>query len=189
MNHIEEQKKYELDTEHANQRYNSVLYLTNRQVSWLTASIVLCSFFIFISGYFLGQRKAIEQFNEVVDKDVIADATYAELYTQHKPSEQATHAAQKTEPIDQLRQSEHGQHYAQLIGFGTSRAADRFVDRLQQKNMPVKVVERYSKTAQGKEIIWYQVVTERFNKKDDLIAFTQKLKKEERLNDIRIVSC
>ena len=185
MNHIEKKTRYELDTEHTDRRYNSVLYLTNRQVSWLTASIVLCSFFIFIAGYFLGQRKAIEQFNEAIDKDALTDSSYAHL-SMHSESPENSALAPQVEPV---AQAEPTQHYAQLIGFGTSRAADRFVDRLQQKNIPVKVVERHSKTAQGKEIIWYQVVTERFSKKDDLVVFTQKIKHEERLNDIRIVSC
>ncbi len=187
MNHIEEKTRYELDIEHRD-RYNSVLYLTNRQVSWLTASIVLCSFFIFLAGYFLGQRKAIEQFNEAIDKDVLTDSAYAHLYT-HYESPKNSFPDPLVEPAESVKPPEPKQHYAQLIGFGTPRAADRFVDRLQQKNIPVKVVERHSKTAQGKEIIWYQVVTERFSKKDDLIVFTQKIKKEERLNDIRIVSC
>ena len=188
MNNIEEKNRYELETEHASRRYNSVLYLTNRQVSWLTASIVLCSFFIFIAGYFLGQRKAIEQFSEAIENDSIADNAYAHLYAHYESPESALSVSQ-AESTESLAQPEPKQHYAQLIGFGTSRAAERFVYRLQQKNIPVKVVERHSKTAQGKEIIWYQVVTERFNKKDDLVAFTRKIKKEERLNDIRIVSC
>ncbi len=188
MNHIEEKKRYELDAEHTDRRYNSVLYLTNRQVSWLSASIVLFSFFIFIAGYFLGQRKAIEQFNGVIDKDALTDSAHAHLYTHYELPENSASTPQ-VELAESPVRPEPKQHYAQLIGFGTSRAADRFVDRLQQKNIPVKVVERHSKTVQGKEIIWYQVVTERFSKKDDLVAFTQKIKNEERLNDIRIISC
>lgn len=55
--------------------------------------------------------------------------------------------------------------------------------------MAVKVVERNNKTAQGKKVIWYQVVTEKFEKKDDLIAFIAKIEKDEQLNDIRIIAC
>lgn len=187
MKRIGNKAKYELDANYSkHHNYNNVLYLTNRQVSWLTVSIVLLSFFIFIAGYFLGQRKAIEQFNELTDQNLVADAD-----TQHNSAlqEHVSYDLPDPLPIHNKHHDVEKQYYAQLIGFGTLRAAERFVDRLQQKNMPVKVVERHNKTAQEKEIIWYQVVTEHFDNKDDLIACVQKIKVEEKLNDIKIVSC
>jgi hypothetical protein len=138
------------------------------------------AFCIFIAGYVLGQKKALEEYSST-GKGIFSSA-YVQVDGNKKLLD------------DELSASlNHGntpkQYYAQLIGFGTLRAADKFAERLQQKNFPVKVVEKHSKTAQGKKIIWYQVVTETFDKKDDLIVFTQKIEKEERLNDIRIVSC
>lgn len=184
MNRIEAKSRYELDldTDLVNHHYNAVLYLTNRQVSWLTASTVLLAFFIFIAGYFLGQKKALESLH------VTAGQTEEALITEGDKAllDDNLISLGKQEEVFEQKQK---QYYAQLIGFGTLRAADRFADRLQQKNIPVRVVEKHSKTAQGKKIIWYQVVTENFDKKDDLIVFTQRIEKEERLNDIRIVSC
>lgn len=187
MKRIGNKTKYELDANYSKHHgYNNVLYLTNRQVSWLTVSIVLLSCFIFIAGYFFGQRKAIEQLNELIDQKLVVDT----VHTQHDVASQEYVPHDSTEPL--IIHNKHNvdkKYYAQLIGFGTLRAAERFVDRLQQKNMPVKVVERHSKTAQEKEIIWYQIVTEHFDNKDDLIACVQKIKVEEKLNDIKIVSC
>jgi hypothetical protein len=180
MNRIEAKSRYELDTDFVNRHYNTILYLTNRQVSWLTASIVVLAFCIFIAGYVLGQKKALEEYSST-GKGIFS-SSYVQVEGNKNPLEDELSASLNHESASK-------QYYAQLIGFGTLRAADKFAERLQQKNFPVKVVEKHSKTAQGKKIIWYQVVTETFDKKDDLIVFTQKIEKEERLNDIRIVSC
>lgn len=180
MNRIEAKSRYELDTDFVNRHYNTILYLTNRQVSWLTASIVVLAFCIFIAGYVLGQKKALEEYSST-GKGIFS-SSYGQIDGNKNLLEDELSASLNHESTSK-------QYYAQLIGFGTLRAADKFAERLQQKNFPVKVVEKHSKTAQGKKIIWYQVVTETFDKKDDLIVFTQKIEKEERLNDIRIVSC
>ncbi len=189
MNQIEKNNRYEIEADNVNKRqYNSVLYLTNRQVSFLTASIMLLAFFVFMAGYFLGQRKALERFNEVIDREVSENviATHTDVVETHIVHNDSrlsqNEATSKIVVPEEL-------YKAQLIGFGTSRAAHSFADKLQNKNMPVRVDERHSKTAQGKEIIWYQVTTEPFSDKQELLAFVEKVKKAERLKDIRIVSC
>ncbi|MEX0849741.1 MAG: SPOR domain-containing protein [Candidatus Dependentiae bacterium] len=185
MNQIEKNKRYEVESNDAkNRSYNDVLYLTNRQVSWLTASIVMLSFCVFIAGYFLGQRKALEQFNDIMEQEV---ATKSVIVDEAFPAH--ANVVNTSGPIAQNIVPVAKCYKAQLIGFGTSRAAHQFADRLQNKNMPVRVDERHSRTAQGKKIIWYQVTTEPFSDKQELLAFVEKIKKEERLKDIRIVSC
>ncbi len=181
MNRIENKSRYELDVDFYNDNYNSILYLTNRQVSWLAASTVVFVFCIFIAGYVLGQKKALEGYGSA-GKSSFSNSYISSDEVINNMSDQLSSSLNTDGNASK-------QYYAQLIGFGTLHAADKFADRLQQKNFPVKVVEKHSKTAQGKKIIWYQVVTEYFDKKDDLIAFTRKIEKEERLNDIRIVSC
>lgn len=186
MNRIEKRSKYQMRSdEDFPVAYNSALYLSNRQVSWLIASLILLSFFIFIAGYFLGQRKAVEHQIELA-------ALQSIIPMQATPIEQNQTSVAFAPAINTIAQDDFSQeqlYKAQLIGFGTMRAAHQFVDRLQQKNLPVRVQERHSKTAQGKEVIWYQVTTELFNDKQELMAFVEKIQKEERLKDIRIVSC
>lgn len=186
MNRIEKKNKYQVRSgEDVPVSYNSALYLSNRQVSWLIASLILLSFFIFIAGYFLGQRKAVDH---QVELSVLQSVT-------PMPKDSVEQKAMPTAyapTVDTIAQDDFAQeqlYKAQLIGFGTMRAAHQFVDRLQQKNLPVRVQERHSKTAQGKEVIWYQVTTELFNDKQELMAFVERIQKEERLKDIRIVSC
>lgn len=185
MNRIEKKTKYQVRSgEDLPVAYNSALYLSNRQVSWLIASIILLSFFIFIAGYFFGQRKAVEHQVELAS---IHGMLPPEVL-QESSSVPVAQAPTITEHVGQ--ESHAGKMYkAQLIGFGTMRAAHQFAERLQHKNMPVRVQERHSKTAQGKEVIWYQVTTELFNDKHELTAFVEQIQKEERLKDIRIVSC
>ena len=186
MNRIEKKTKMQVRSgEDLPVAYNSALYLSNRQVSWLIASLILLSFFIFIAGYFLGQRKAVEH-------QVEMSALRGIIPMQATPAEQDTIPVAYAPAVDALAQDDFSQeqwYKAQLIGFGTMRAAHQFADRLQQKNLPVRVQERHSKTAQGKEVIWYQVTTELFNDKQELMAFVERIQKEERLKDIRIVSC
>ncbi len=79
------------------------------------------------------------------------------------------------------------QYYAQLIGFGTKKAADLFAHRLREKMVKVNVQERRSFSPKGKKITWYQVITETFKDKDLLVNLVERLKKEERIKGVRIV--
>jgi hypothetical protein len=183
MNKIEKKATYHVrDGDDLPVAYNSALYLSNRQVSWLIASLILLSFFIFIAGYFLGQRKAVDHQIELVALQGMAPV-------RENPVDDPIAGMSQSDIISTDEFSPEQLYKAQLIGFGTMRAAHQFADRLQQKNLPVRVQERHSKTAQGKEVIWYQVTTELFNDKKELMAFVEKIKKEERLKDIRIVTC
>jgi len=80
-------------------------------------------------------------------------------------------------------------YYAELIGFGTLGAARRFSNRMNKQDLSVTVKRRKSKTSKGKTITWYQVITEKFDNKNDLIAFVDIIKDKERLKGIRIVQC
>jgi len=81
------------------------------------------------------------------------------------------------------------QYFAQLIGFGTKRAAQKFVDKLKSKDVPVRLKERTSVSAKGKPITWYQVVTHTFTNRDKLAELVDQLSAQEKLSDVRIVSC
>ena len=98
----------------------------------------------------------------------------------------------KAEPVLSEQPVEHDastSYYAQLIGFGTAQAANRFVRRLAQKGVTVQSKKRVSKTAKGRTIAWYQVVTPHYTDKTELEAFVSKLSKEEKLKDVRIITC
>lgn len=57
------------------------LFVPNRQVSWLLSFVLLFGFLTFITGYFWGQRKAIERFVNKVEEESFADRISYSLYT------------------------------------------------------------------------------------------------------------
>jgi len=207
------------------------IFLTSRHVSWAASSLIVFSFFIFISGYFLGKRKAVEKFYEKVKQESFADQVYYSMCSMYDKADDRQHVEQDhgnlvtetdvaladvddqnktmtTESTDVSKElkmvtmesiqannviavdkKDERQFYAELIGFGTYRAAQKFADKLIKNNVTVAVKRRKSKTARGKMIVWYQVVTEPFGDKNDLIALVDDLSARERLKDVRIVSC
>ncbi|MCX5921714.1 MAG: SPOR domain-containing protein [Candidatus Dependentiae bacterium] len=81
------------------------------------------------------------------------------------------------------------EYYAQLAGFGTEHAAEQFAQRLARKEVSVVVKKRQSRTSRGKFVAWYQVMTEKFDDKSELDSLVKKLEQEEKLKDVRIITC
>ncbi len=81
------------------------------------------------------------------------------------------------------------QYYAQLIGYGTKKAADSFVQKLQKKGVPALVKIRRSQTAQGRKTTWYQVVTKPFSDRKALELLTQSIAHDEKIKGIRVIAC
>jgi len=100
---------------------------------------------------------------------------------------------EKKESVVQVAQEldikSDNKYYAELIGFGTERAAQRFANKLLKDNISVSVKRRRSKSPRGRVIYWYQVITEKFSDRNDLIALVDDISVQERLKDVRIVSC
>ncbi len=176
--------------------------VTNRQIGWIAALVIVISLGSFSVGYFRGEKKAAERFVARVEQDALADQVYssvcsfyendtdADLQAENTMNEQTNHdpAHQEQAPENEKNITNSMLFYAQLIGFGTSKKAKQFVDRLTKKGITVHMRERESKTARGKRICWYQVVTDPYSDKNQLITLVEKLKRDERLHDVRIVT-
>jgi len=218
----------------SNSDKKSGIFLSARHVSWAVSSVVLICFFVFIAGYFLGKKKAVEKFYSKIKQDSFSDHIYYSMCSMYdRPDEQQAEegvvAAQSDlSPLSDVKTDELGeqetlvaqaaaavqqdlekkeieskqvdtivaaqekdiaQYYAELIGFGTYRAAEKFANKLEKDNISVTVKKRRSKTAKGRVITWYQVITEKFNNRNDLIALVDDISAQERLKDVRIVSC
>jgi hypothetical protein len=57
------------------------LFVPNRQVSWILSFVLLFGFLTFITGYFWGQRKAIERFVNKIEEESFSDRISYSLYT------------------------------------------------------------------------------------------------------------
>ncbi len=80
-------------------------------------------------------------------------------------------------------------YYAQLIGYGTKKAADSFVQKLQKKGVSALVKTRRSQTAKGRKTTWYQVVTKPFSDRKALESLTQSIAQNEKIKGIRVIAC
>ena len=79
-------------------------------------------------------------------------------------------------------------HFAILIGFGSKKFAEQFVNKVEKIGYTVYIMPRKSKTSKGKEVNWYQIITDSFDDKSKLIDVTNKIKASQRLNDIQYMT-
>lgn len=203
-------------------------FLTNRQLSLVVATIILIGFFVFMAGYFLGQKKALQQFSNKLELDSFSDKIYSSMYALYDSkgvptdddeseggssdiedtgiSEQSPvkvvdnkktsyvnpetpHQAVPLKNETPVPEKPQEQFYAQLAGFGSSSSAYAFASRLNKHTTMVHVKKHVSKTAKGKERCWYQVTTKPFNTKEAAMSFVERVKREEHLKDVRLISC
>jgi len=174
--------------------------ITNRHIGWVVAIIIVISIGSFSVGYFWGEKKAAGRFVAKVEQDALADQVFSSVcslyendteldsHVDNGPNEQPNQEEDKNSEKQLEDQEPQIVFYAQLVGFGTSKKAKQFVERLAKKGTNVHMRERMSKTARGKKIRWYQVVTEPYTEKNELIALVEKVKRDERLHDVRIVT-
>ncbi len=190
------------------------LFVPNRQLSFVIAGLIFLVFSTFMAGYFFGQRYAAEHFTHQAYQDSFADQIYSSMFSlsefdRHEKDESTVPSlvmedvsAVKQEPLahsEERSNAENNQdvslslssdrYYAQLIGFGTAKAAERFVRKLARKGIEVQSKKRVSKTAKGRTITWYQVVTPPYANKNDLETLVSILVKKEKLKDVRILTC
>jgi cell division septation protein DedD len=188
--------------------YNDKLIVTGRQVTFIVASVLAICFFCFVIGYFLGQQKAIRAFTQSASKATLEDEIYATAMAHTYDTEIPENSEKKYTPIlpkqDVSILSEASQEnkcmidstntvakkwYAQLIGYGSKKNAEKFVSRLQQQGTQLKINEHTSYTSKGKPVKWYQVVTGEFADEEILNQLVDIIKKKEKLNGVRIIAC
>lgn len=153
--------------------------LTMRQLSLAVAALLALSFFIFISGYFLGKKKAAEEFSYRADQESLADQIYSSmcvLYDAKDENDEEEDSQEENETVETNKQVDQKEEIVQeptavvasaqkkykftLAGFSAAQhdEATAMVARLSKKGFSAQVNEIPSKTSKGKIITWYQVV-------------------------------
>lgn len=192
------------------------LFLERRQVNRVVALLLLVGVFIFVGGYFWGQKSATDQLLNAVERDSFADQIYysmCSMYDLKDDESSEPDAASGEEEPEQIGEQQANnspsavtgevksvvalptsapakaekKYFAQLVGFGSLAPAEHFVKRLKKKNINALISKRQSKTARGKAIAWYQVVTPNFSDKNSLNTVVATIKRVEKIHDVRII--
>lgn len=175
-----------------------VITLTMRQLSLAIAALLALSFFIFISGYFLGQKRAAQEFSYRTDQESLADQIYSSmciLYdakddeevesTEEDQSIEAEPVIEGSEPTPSnteeiiVEPTAPGKQYrAVLSGFPASLVQDakQMIARLSKKGYPVELIEHTS-THKNVTKKWYQVVTKPYASREELEKIKPQLAK------------
>jgi len=181
--------------------------LTNRHIGWLISVVIVISLGSFGAGYFWGEKKSAERFLQRIGQEAFADQVYSSVCSMYDSENEIevrsengnegyqeesdkTQEVVKKEAQQEIIQEINPKvaYYAQLVGFGTAKKAKQFVERLTRNGIVAHVRERKSKSARGKVILWYQVVSDPYTNKDALISLVEKIKHDEHLHDVRIIT-
>ena len=181
------------------------LFVPSRHLSLIIAGLLFLFFGIFVGGYFLGKKHCTQELAQKIIDDSFADKVYSTalsmgeeinnkgdvsfIDTSINTSEQLSinsdiSIAQQKESSSESY--EEKLYYAQLIGFATENAAQKFATKLSTKNVATEIKKRMGRSTKGKISYWYQVVTQAYNDKHELSKIVDKIAKEERLNDVHI---
>lgn len=174
------------------------LTLTMRQVSLIITGLLATCFFIFIAGYFFGQKRAVQDFSYKLEQDSLADQIYSSmciLSDTKDENEDSGETVEETEApqttsTQQQPQENNGQenvtqidsqkkYRAIIAGFSASNVSDgkNLVAHLTSNGYPSELMERFSRTSHGKTIVWYQVVTKPYFAPNDLEQIISKVAK------------
>ena len=126
-------------------------------------------------------EKPLTAKREPAAESVPNSALHNDVNAENKP----TQAAVADETIKKTPQP--SAYYAPLIGFGSQKSALTYVNRLMENGFPVELKLRSSKTAKGRVIRWYQIVTKPFASRNELEKIIATLEKKEHLTNVKIV--
>lgn len=181
------------------------LFVPRKQLAWVVCTLLLAMLLIGAVSFYGGKWYAAHEFGKIVDREAFVDKIYASVFsfpTDESDAESSLYAdADSDEEGDDDEEeavvvASLGESivdpvsvcYGEVAGFGTEKCAQQYAQKLAHKGYPVMVKKRVSTSARGKQVAWYQVVTEMFEKESLLEEMVQKLTLEEHLKDkIRIV--
>jgi len=177
--------------------------ITMRQLSIIVSAGLIAGFFIFISGYFLGKKRAAEEFSYRIDQESLADQIYSSMCIlsdtkdesdedeENSDENEISEMAKQSEPKNEMvtessaKPTENQKNYKiTLAGFSAAQSeeASKMVARLSKKGYGARVVEIESKTPKGKSVTWYQVTAQVCANPGDLPALQQEIAKVAQVN-------
>lgn len=180
------------------------LFIPRKQLSWIASALMIIMLLVVAISFYAGKWYAAHEFGKIVDREAFVDKIYASVFsfpTDESDADSSLYADADTdedgddeeETVIATNQEEVPVEaitlcYGEIAGFGTEKCAQQYAHKLSHKGYPVTVKKRLSTTARGKQVAWYQVVTEMFEKESMLDEVVQRITLDEHLKDkIRIV--
>lgn len=185
--------------------------IKQQQAAQIVVALLLCMIFVFISGYYLGKKRALETFTDQFENDSFADKMAYSICSIYDTNDKTAGESNENGDAAEEAQEENGdaqieaesqvesaaivqpqstalskKYFAQLAGFGTEQAALKCADQIRRKGLPVKVKEKVSKSSKGKSIKWYQVITQDYDDKQQLVNRIDKISGSVKLKDVKI---
>lgn len=102
----------------------------------------------------------------------------------------ATKPAKEAVVVQDAVPSSNGKHFAALAGFAKKASAVTMINRLKKYKIDLELKTKVSKSASGKSTkTWYQVVTKKYDTKDEVASVVDKVVSIEHIKrkDIKIV--
>lgn len=150
---------------------------------------------IYSSMYALYDSKVQPESSDNVEPG--EEASETDLVPDEQSLEQSIDVATEVKVLDEPSQdapkviavqNDGREYYAQLVGFSSERTAQQFVRKLAHRDITAHIKQRPSKTAKGRTVYWYQIITESFTNKEDLLKLVEAIKRREKLHDVRIIT-
>ena len=183
------------------------LNISRKNVSIMVAFLIILITFVFIAGFFWGYRQATgyvqvnlkkNSFSDQINYTVSVDNNQAPEIIDSEiinPEVIASSVPNVIMPLEDKSENknyttaelDNSKYYAKLIGFGHHKSAHDFLDRLKAKGYSVMIKKRISKNSNGKNINWYQIVTDSFSSREELEKLVDIIKKTEKLQGVKIV--
>lgn len=128
------------------------------KLNYIISGVIITSFFIFVSGYYLGKKNGFESVNIQQNNQLLSDKIQYSFFKnkitqitkeEENPAEIETENCKKQEKL----------FYAELAGFGSIQAAKTCMNQLKQKGFIAQLITRNSRTTNGKNKTWYQIIS------------------------------
>ncbi len=161
------------------------LFISRRHVSLVAAGVVFCFGGLFTLGYFYAQHDMNNKMYAQVSRNAFTDSMYETLCSLQNQEHAKEIHTQSNDVVTHDAVTLGRAYCAELIGFGTRKAAEAFISRIDD---PLEIRHRSSVTPKGKKITWYQVVTKDYADRDELIAMVDRIAKQEKIKGTRIIT-
>lgn len=164
--------------------------VSRKTLSHIVSFLLLAGFLIFLVGYLLGKRKAMQEFSEIHKQNLFGEHVL-QAFADMQPVQQASSDHEVVSYVNQESQEKPSDKlYAQLVSFGTPHGAQEVVNRLQRNGINTTIIKHKATVphAKGTKVVhWYQVVTDSYSSPEELQTVVAGIKKIVKLHDIRIV--